>query len=296
MASNKFLPHGWQVSVIAPSGGVSSGDYVQIGAVGGVAQFDAEAGDPVTIDRVGGYTLPKKAHEVIAADAALYYDPSDGAITAVGTGLKCIGHAHEAAAADDETVQAVLDPVPLVAMNPGDITGVTAGTGLTGGGTSGDVTLGVDFGSGSGKVCEGDDTRLTDERDPVDGSVSETKLKPMTAATDGVVGVGAIVVKEVNCEAASATHFVDAFPYDALILDVIAYCTAANAGGTAQLSYGGNNVTDAIDMAVADTPTHAATINNTYRLVPAGTNMLITKNDAGDDGKVYILAIPMVTP
>lgn len=44
---------------------------------------------------------------------------------------------------------------------------VTAGTGLTGGGDlTANRTLAADFGTGAGKVCEGDDARLSDARTP----------------------------------------------------------------------------------------------------------------------------------
>lgn len=47
-------------------------------------------------------------------------------------------------------------------------TTITAGTGLTGGvqALSSNVSVGVDFGTVSGKVCEGNDARLTDARTP----------------------------------------------------------------------------------------------------------------------------------
>lgn len=46
----------------------------------------------------------------------------------------------------------------------GDITGVTASTGLTGGGTSGTVSLAVSYGTAAGTACQGNDSRLSNSR------------------------------------------------------------------------------------------------------------------------------------
>jgi len=54
---------------------------------------------------------------------------------------------------------------------------VSAGTGLTGGGDlTADRTLAVDFGTGAGKVTQGNDPRLSDTRTPTDDSVTTAKI------------------------------------------------------------------------------------------------------------------------
>lgn len=64
---------------------------------------------------------------------------------------------------------------------------VSAGTGLTGGGDlTADRTLAVDFGTGAGKVTQGNDSRLSDQRTPTDGSVTAAKL---SGTGDGILAV-----------------------------------------------------------------------------------------------------------
>lgn len=85
----------------------------------------------------------------------------------------------------------LVDDSMLPPAASGDITGVTAGTGLTGGGTSGGVTLAADFGSGAGKVTQGNDSRLSDSRTPTAhaashkaGGTDQIRLDEFAATTD----------------------------------------------------------------------------------------------------------------
>ena len=58
--------------------------------------------------------------------------------------------------------------------NIGTITSVVAGTGLTGGASSGAATLNVSYGSTSGTACEGNDSRLSNNRTPTAHASSAT--------------------------------------------------------------------------------------------------------------------------
>lgn len=98
-------------------------------------------------------------------------------------------HNHNAADINAGTIAIARLPVgtdanSVAAGNDSRITGavpntrtITAGTGLTGGGTlSANRTLSVVFGTAAGEVCQGNDSRLSDERTPIDGSVTTAKI------------------------------------------------------------------------------------------------------------------------
>jgi len=55
---------------------------------------------------------------------------------------------------------------PTFEVSVGAVTEITAGTGLTGGVITGSGTIAADFGVIAGKVCQGNDARLTDSRTP----------------------------------------------------------------------------------------------------------------------------------
>lgn len=74
---------------------------------------------------------------------------------------------------------------------PGDIEGVTAGTGLSGGGTTGTVTLSANFGSTAGTVTEGNDSRLTNDRT---ASGLRTATTVVSVASSAAPSVGQILV------------------------------------------------------------------------------------------------------
>lgn len=98
MATN-FIQDGDVMTVAAPSGGVSSGDGVQIGVLFGVATTTAAAGDPVEIATRGVFSLPKTSAQAWTVGAAIYWDPDgDGATTTAGTDNLFIGVAAAVAA------------------------------------------------------------------------------------------------------------------------------------------------------------------------------------------------------
>jgi len=99
MAKN-FIHDGRRPVMTAPTGGVTSGDLVVIGAVFGVALTSAAAGAQFTLAVGGVWTLPK-ASGAVTAGAAVYWDATAKNITATaGSNLK-VGVAEQAALTAD---------------------------------------------------------------------------------------------------------------------------------------------------------------------------------------------------
>jgi len=102
-----YVQEGKTVTVTAPAA-VTSGQFVTVGAIRGVAAFDAAQGEPVEVASEGVFTLPKVAADNIAAGDLLYWTGTACTKTA-GTGSKpLVGVATKPAAANSTTVQVKL--------------------------------------------------------------------------------------------------------------------------------------------------------------------------------------------
>ncbi len=110
MATNHVQP-GNTITLTAPSGGVSSGDGVLIGAFFGVAQYDAEAGDEVEVDLTGVWDLPKAAEAFTEGDV-VYWDTTPGQVSSDDAGY-FIGAVTRDAASGDATARVRLNGVAI---------------------------------------------------------------------------------------------------------------------------------------------------------------------------------------
>lgn len=118
------------------------------------------------------------------------------------SGKSDTGHAHDAAAIASGTIDVARLPVgtggaQVAAGNDSRIVNavpntrsVSAGTGLTGGGDlTASRTLSVQYGTTAGTVAQGNDARLSDQRTPLDGSVTPAKI------VDGSVGLAKLAAE-----------------------------------------------------------------------------------------------------
>lgn len=110
-----YLQPGNTITATAPTGGLSSGEGAVVGAIFGVAAFDAAQGDPVELVTSGVFELPKSAG-VIAEGARVWWDDSGKTVeNASATGLFPIGTCIGGAADGDATCTVRLDGIAVAA-------------------------------------------------------------------------------------------------------------------------------------------------------------------------------------
>jgi predicted RecA/RadA family phage recombinase len=83
-----YIQEGKTITVTAPAA-VTSGQYVTVGAIRGVAAYDAAQGGAVEVETEGVFTLPKVTADAVAAGDLIYWDAVAGKVTnTAGTGAK----------------------------------------------------------------------------------------------------------------------------------------------------------------------------------------------------------------
>ena len=113
MATN-FVQNGCFLTVTAPAA-VSSGDFVKVGNIFGVAQSDAASGADVVLRLDGVHTLPKATSLAISQGDPVYWDVADAEFNKTALSNWFCGVAVSAAGSSDTTFDVRLNPPPPLA-------------------------------------------------------------------------------------------------------------------------------------------------------------------------------------
>lgn len=195
-----------QALVIAPSGGLVVNQGYLDGVVFGVVGDTVLEGEETYIETEGAFPLPYGGGSTGSKNADAFWDNTDKAVYAsYAAGRLHIGTFYQEAASAATICFVMLGGRNTAAAETGDISEVIAGAGMVGGGASGSVTVSADFGTGAGKVCEGNDARLSDARTP--SSTLAHAASHAAAGTDAItpaaIGAQAVVPAAVENNLAS---------------------------------------------------------------------------------------------
>ena len=108
-----FIQPGDSLTVSAPYA-VNSGQGVLIGALFGIAAYDAAISTTVEIQTEGVFDITKEPSLAITAGARVFWDNTNRRITTTATGNYQVGIATLAALAADATVRVWTERVPLL--------------------------------------------------------------------------------------------------------------------------------------------------------------------------------------
>jgi predicted RecA/RadA family phage recombinase len=106
MATN-FVQEGNALNYTAGAD-IDSGDFVLIGAIGGVATTDIANGKTGAVHIKGVFSVPK-ATGAVSQGAKLYWDATNSVLTTTASGNTIVGVAAEAALSGDATAKILLN-------------------------------------------------------------------------------------------------------------------------------------------------------------------------------------------
>ena len=100
-----YIQPGHTLSVIAPAGGVLSGQGVLIGTLFGIAQYDAVEGAELEILTEGVVEIPKTSALPIDVGDRLFWEGANKVVNKTATAQVCVGIAVSAAANPSASVR-----------------------------------------------------------------------------------------------------------------------------------------------------------------------------------------------